>query len=40
MGLERMRHAGAVIGSTEMVLFELLGRADAPEFKQILQLVK
>jgi isochorismate hydrolase len=40
MGLERMRHAGAVIESTEMVLFELLGRADAPEFKQILQLVK
>jgi len=40
MGLERMRHAGAVIVSTEMALFELLESAGAPEFKQILSLVK
>lgn len=40
MGLERMREAGAVIASTEMVLFELLERACTDEFKQILALVK
>jgi len=40
MGLDRMRHVGAVIVSTEMVLFELLERAGTPEFKQILPLVK
>ena len=40
LGLERMRAAGAVIVSTEMVLFELLERAGTDEFKQILALVK
>jgi nicotinamidase-related amidase len=40
IGLERMRAAGAVIVSTEMVLFELLGRAGTAEFKQVLTLVK
>lgn len=40
LGLDRMRDAGAVIASTEMVLFELLGRAGTEEFKQILPLVK
>jgi nicotinamidase-related amidase len=39
-GLDRMRAAGAVIVSTEMVLFELLERAGTDEFKQILNLVK
>jgi nicotinamidase-related amidase len=39
-GLDRMRAAGAVIVSTEMVLFELLERAGTDEFKQILMLVK
>jgi nicotinamidase-related amidase len=39
-GLERMRGAGAVVGSTEMALFELVGRADASEFKEVLALVK
>ena len=39
-GLDRMRAAGAVIVSTEMVLFELLERAGTDEFKQILALVK
>jgi nicotinamidase-related amidase len=38
--LERMRDAGAVIVSTEMVLFELLGRAATDEFKEILKLVR
>jgi nicotinamidase-related amidase len=40
LGLERMREAGAVMVSTEMVLFELLGQAGNAEFKQILELVK
>ena len=39
-GVERMRAAGAVIVSTEMVLFELVGQAGTAEFKQILGLVK
>jgi len=39
-GLERMRDAGAVIVSTEMVLFELLEKAGTEEFKQVLALVK
>jgi isochorismate hydrolase len=40
LGLDRMRHAGGVIVSAEMALFELLERAGTTEFKQILQLVK
>jgi nicotinamidase-related amidase len=39
-GLDRMRAAGAVIVSTEMLLFELLEEAGTAEFKQILTLVK
>ena len=40
LGLERMRDAGAMIASTEMVLFELLGQAATEEFKQVLALVR
>jgi len=39
-GIERLRDAGAVVVSTEMVLFELLGEAGSEEFKLILPLVK
>ena len=39
-GIDRLRQAGAVIVSTEMVLFELLEKAGTEEFKQILALVK
>jgi nicotinamidase-related amidase len=39
-GLDRMRTAGAVPVSVEMVLFELLERAGTEEFKRILGLVK
>jgi nicotinamidase-related amidase len=39
-GLDRMRAAGAIIASTEMVLFELLEQAGTDQFKQILALVK
>lgn len=40
LGVERMRDAGAVIVSTEMILFELLERAGTEEFKRIQGLVK
>ena len=39
-GIERMRQSGAVITSTEMVMFELLQRAGTDEFRDMLQLVK
>jgi len=39
-GLKRMRTAGAVQVSTEMILFDLLDRAGTEAFKQILNLVK
>ncbi len=40
LGLERTRDAGAILVSTEMALFELLGAAGTEEFKQVLSLVK
>jgi nicotinamidase-related amidase len=40
IALERLRQAGATVVSTEMALFELLGRAGTDEFKQVLSLVK
>jgi nicotinamidase-related amidase len=40
LGLDRMREAGAIIVSTEMILFELLERAGTEEFRQVLPLIK
>lgn len=40
VGIERMRKAGSVISSTEMVIFELLGRAGTDEFRATLPLVR
>ncbi len=40
IGLKRMERAGAVISSTEMIVYELLGRSDTPEFREILPLLK
>jgi nicotinamidase-related amidase len=40
IAVERMRDAGAIVVSTELVLFELLQKAGTDEFKQILALVK
>jgi nicotinamidase-related amidase len=37
IGLERMRAAGAVISSTEMAIYELLGSSNSSAFKAILQ---
>jgi nicotinamidase-related amidase len=36
IGLERMRAAGAVISSTEMIIYELLRSSGAPGFKELL----
>lgn len=36
IGLERMRAAGAVISSTEMIMYELLRSSGAPGFKELL----
>ena len=38
-GLERLERAGAVISTVETVLFELLGRAGTPEFKEVQALI-
>ena len=40
IGIERMRAAGAVIGSTEMAIYELLGDSRRPEFKRMLTYLK
>jgi nicotinamidase-related amidase len=36
IGLDRMKEAGAIISSTEMIMYELLERSDSSEFKAIL----
>lgn len=40
IGLENMRQFGAVISSTEMAMYEIMERADTPEFKEVLKLIK
>ena len=40
VGLERMRAAGALISSTETIIYELLGGSGTAEFKQMLQYLK
>jgi hypothetical protein len=40
IGLERMRAAGAVISSTEMVIYELLRGSGTEAFKEILLWLK
>jgi len=40
VALHRMEHAGAIITSTEMVIYELLERAGTDEFREVLKLVK
>ncbi len=40
VGLERMRAAGAVISSTEMMIYELLRSSGAPAFKEMLPYLK
>jgi nicotinamidase-related amidase len=40
IGLERMRAAGAVISSTEMIIYELLRSSGSPAFKELLPYLK
>lgn len=40
IGLERMRSAGAIISSTETIMYELLRSSDSPAFKQLLPHLK
>jgi nicotinamidase-related amidase len=40
IGLERMKSAGAVISSTEMMMYELLRCSGTPQFKQLLPFLK
>jgi nicotinamidase-related amidase len=39
-GLERVRQAGGVVTTTEMALFELLGTAEAEQFRAVQRLVR
>jgi nicotinamidase-related amidase len=38
-GLDRLQRAGAVVSTVESALFELLGRAGTPEFKEVQRLI-
>jgi nicotinamidase-related amidase len=40
IGLERMRAAGAVISSTEMMMYELMRSSGSPAFKELLPYLK
>jgi nicotinamidase-related amidase len=40
IGLERMRAAGAILSSTEMMIYELLRSSGAPAFKEMLPFLK
>jgi nicotinamidase-related amidase len=40
IGLDRMKTAGAVISSTEMMMYELLRCSGTPQFKELLQYLK
>ncbi|MEW6220371.1 MAG: hydrolase [Thermodesulfobacteriota bacterium] len=40
LGLERMASLGVVIGSTEMLIYELLRQAGTPQFKALLPFLK
>lgn len=40
VGLKRMERSGAVMSSTEMMVYELLGRSGTPEFKAMLPFLK
>jgi nicotinamidase-related amidase len=40
IGLNRMQAAGAVMSSTEMMIYELLGKSGTPAFKEMLKHLK
>ncbi len=39
LALQRLREMGAIIGPAEMIIYELLGRAGTPLFKEVLPLI-
>ena len=40
IGIEKIRHGGGILTTTEMALFELMKVAEGAAFKQIIQLIK
>ena len=38
-GLAALRSAGAIVGPAEMIIYELLGRAGTPQFKEMLPFI-
>lgn len=40
VGLERMQNSGAVISSTEMMVYELMRKSGTPQFKELLKYIK
>jgi nicotinamidase-related amidase len=40
IGLEKMRQSGVLVSSVEAALFEMLGEAGTPDFREILKIVK
>lgn len=38
--IERMRAAGCAVGTAEMTMFEWMGRADIPQFRELLAIIK
>jgi len=40
MGIQKMQQCGGIISTTEMAIYEILERADTPQFKKALKLVK
>ncbi|RJP64088.1 MAG: hydrolase [Candidatus Abyssobacteria bacterium SURF_17] len=40
IGLRKMEGAGALVTCTEMAMYEILGRSDVPEFREVLKIVK
>lgn len=40
IAIEKMKSAGVIITSTEMIMYELMRKAGTPEFKKFLEIVK
>ena len=40
LGLKRMERSGAMLVTAEMVIYEVIGRSDSPEFKKLLPFIK
>jgi nicotinamidase-related amidase len=40
LGLDKMRQGGVLLSSAELALYEMMGEAGTPDFKEILKIVK